>query len=104
MSNDLYAVEWYVLSAFVGILIYVMPWIIGICRNVQRSWLLLLVTILVGWTVIGWVACIVWAWYARTVVDQAYLRYDTGWQSNEPQSLFRPDPSKPDRKRLNGSG
>ena len=83
--------EWRVLFGFVAALIYVTPWIVSLCRHVRRSWILLLATILFGWTLIGWVACLIWAIYARTVVDQAYLRAETGWQPKSPSSLFRHD-------------
>jgi hypothetical protein len=83
-----------VLSIFVGVLIYIIPWIVALCRRVQRAWLILLVTLLTGWTLLGWVVCIVWACMGRTMVDQAYVHYDTGWQPNQKSSLFRPDPAK----------
>lgn len=79
------------LSLVVTGLIYVAPWIIGICRNVQRSWLIFLVNVLTGWTILGWVVCLIWAVVGRTSVDQAYVRYDTGWQPEEKSSLFRPE-------------
>lgn len=81
--------------ALVGVVIYVTPWIIAVCRHVYRAWVVLVVTILLGWTVFGWVACLIWAFYAHTALDHIY-RHDTGWELPPHQPLFRPDPKPSD--------
>ena len=82
------------LLVVVGVVIYVIPWFIALWRHVYRAWVVLLVTIVLGWTVFGWVACLIWSCYAHTVLDHIY-RHDSGWELPPHQPLFRPDPNQP---------
>jgi hypothetical protein len=66
--------------AFVAIIILLLvlhfiPTIIGYKRGVTHAGMLLLVNILIGWTLIGWVACLIWAIFARTQAEDDRARF-----------------------------
>jgi hypothetical protein len=44
-----------------GMIIYLSPIVIAALRRKQNLAPLLLVNILLGWTVIGWIICVIWA-------------------------------------------
>lgn len=43
---------------FIG---YFLPWIIALLRGTNSNGLIFLVNLLIGWTMIGWVICFIWA-------------------------------------------
>ncbi len=57
--------------------LYVVPSFIAFRRHHPKRWLLLLVNLISGFTVIGWVLCFVWAFSAlqnlRPSVDGCFL-------------------------------
>lgn len=40
---------------------YFLPWIIALLRGTNSNGLIFLVNLLIGWTVIGWVICLIWS-------------------------------------------
>ena len=52
----------YAVAAATGLAVYLAPAAVAYMR-LRRHWRAILVlTILVGWTVIGWIGAMVWAW------------------------------------------
>jgi len=47
-------------------LVYFFPSIVGFVLQVNPFGLLLTVNVLLGWTVLGWIACLVWALISST--------------------------------------
>jgi hypothetical protein len=56
------------LFIFLVLTIYFIPTYIAIRRNLARRWLVLIVNLISGWTVIGWVAAIVWACLDKKII------------------------------------
>ena len=54
---------------FIGLIIsfYLLPWIIAYNRNVRNKDLILCLTIFLGATGIGWIACLLWACYDHKI-------------------------------------
>ena len=68
LGSFLQAVVPTALFVFIGGALYLMPCIIGILRGTTRLGALLLVNLTLGWTLIGWLVCLIWA--ARATVRQ----------------------------------
>lgn len=50
------------LAAFVfGLALYFLPWILAKHRDMEGTGFLFLVNLLVGWSLIGWLVCLLWA-------------------------------------------
>ena len=47
-------------SFAVGIL-YVLPAVIGFLRFHRRRWAILMLTLSLGWTVVGWIVALIWS-------------------------------------------
>lgn len=56
------------------IAIYVLPASIGFRRGVTNKWLLLWLTLALGWTLIGWVVCLIWAVSGATQAQDDFYR------------------------------
>jgi len=50
-----------VLLLLAGLFFYFFPSMIAHQRRAQRGGVITLVNVLLGWTVIGWVCCLIWA-------------------------------------------
>lgn len=48
-------------AALFGLLVYMAPALVAFGRNHRDRWLILLFTVLTGWTFIGWLALFIWA-------------------------------------------
>jgi hypothetical protein len=59
MTNS--SVLLYTLIAIAGLAIYFAPTIVACYKDHKYASLLFLVNLLSGWTVLGWIACLVWA-------------------------------------------
>lgn len=46
---------------FTYVLIYFLPTLIGVLRKKANSTSIFVVNLFLGWTVIGWVVCLAWA-------------------------------------------
>lgn len=55
---------WY-LAIFSGLLIYMVPTLIAIVRKHEKVGLIGVTNVFVGWTVIGWIAAMVWTFSDR---------------------------------------
>jgi hypothetical protein len=55
-------------------IVYFMPWLIGLNRGVNSLIALLLVNLFLGWTVIGWIVCMIWAVAGQTRSQDEYYR------------------------------
>jgi hypothetical protein len=51
---------------------YLLPAIIGTRRDTATVALLFVINLFYGWTVIGWLACLLWAVYGRTTAEDAH--------------------------------
>ena len=58
-----------------GLLVYLVPAIIAWKRGVSGSGILFVLNCLVGWTVLGWMAMLVWAVAGDTHPAEAYRRH-----------------------------
>lgn len=54
------------------IALYMAPWFLGLKRGISSSGALFLVNLLLGWTVIVWIICFVWAATASTKAQDAF--------------------------------
>jgi T4 superinfection immunity protein len=50
-----------VIGFFIGLALYFVPTIIAFNRRSQHRVAILLVNLLLGWTLVGWIAMLVWA-------------------------------------------
>ncbi|WP_222546924.1 superinfection immunity protein [Asaia lannensis] len=48
-------------AALFGLLVYMAPALVVLGRHHRDRWLILLLTVLTGWTFIGWLALFIWA-------------------------------------------
>jgi hypothetical protein len=52
--------------------LYFLPTMIGLGRDVTNPGMLALVNFLMGWTVLGWCICIIWAVCGQTLDQKIY--------------------------------
>lgn len=45
----------------VALLIYMAPWVVAMLRDHHQRSAIAVLTLLLGWTVIGWIGALVWA-------------------------------------------
>ena len=45
---------------------YFLPWIIAILRNHHNRQAIVVTNLLLGWTLIGWLACLIWSFTNRS--------------------------------------
>jgi hypothetical protein len=62
------------LAIILILLLYFLPWLIGLSRRVNSGGALLLVNLLLGWTLIGWLICMIWAVTGTTVEQDEFYR------------------------------
>lgn len=53
---------------------YLMPAIIGYKRGVNSPFSLLCLNLLLGWTVLGWIVCLIWAVSGATRAQDAFYK------------------------------
>jgi len=58
----------------ISVLLYFTPWLIGLNRGVNSCVGLFFVNLLLGWSIIGWVGCLLWAVCGQTRAQDAYWR------------------------------
>jgi hypothetical protein len=62
--------EGFVLIIFAaGVVLYFLPAIIAISNKHTKSGLIFLINLLVGWTLIGWLACLIWSFIDKEKGD-----------------------------------
>lgn len=75
MSPDQHATVWPVLFIAIGALcLYLLPSIIGFKRGVSSRFVLLLMNLFVGWTVLMWVVCLIWAVTGATRAQDEFYK------------------------------
>lgn len=57
----------YVLIAAASFFIYILPMMIAFHRHHENYTSIFLINVLLGWTVIAWVVCLVWAFISKPV-------------------------------------
>lgn len=55
-------IAWLIIAASLGL--YFLPWLCAWSRTHHQTKAIFVLNLLVGWTMIGWVAAMVWAWTA----------------------------------------
>jgi fucose permease len=53
---------------------YFLPWMVGKSRDIQHNGILFFINLLAGWTVVGWLACLIWATCAQSRERHYYRR------------------------------
>jgi hypothetical protein len=61
-----------------GAAVYFLPAIIGSKRQVNNSGWLFVVNLLLGWSGLGWIGCLLWAVCGQTGAQDAYWRQRAG--------------------------
>ena len=64
------------IAAFIAgsIALYFIPCIVGSSRKIENQFLLFITNLLFGWTVFGWLGCLLWAALAQSGLDRALYR------------------------------
>ena len=62
----------------IALLLYFLPAIIGSKRQVNNSGWLFAANLLLGWSGLGWIACLLWAVCGQTQAEDAYWRRQPG--------------------------
>ena len=60
-SNAVTAVTIISLYVWFGTFAYIAPTIVAVAREVPNRWQIAVVNLLLGWTLAGWIAALVWA-------------------------------------------
>ena len=55
-----------IIAAFIGIIIHFIPTIIAFKRDAASRWIIFLVNLFFGWTVVVWLVALIWACEGRT--------------------------------------
>lgn len=66
---------------------YLLPWAIAATRGKGDRWSIFWVTLLLGWTGIGWLICLVWSVLPHHLVRIAPLPAPAGWYPSPDGSL-----------------
>jgi Superinfection immunity protein len=67
------AVAWLALA--IGLALYFLPTLIARSRDVASTGGIFLANLLFGWTMLGWIACLVWAMAGTTRMELARRYY-----------------------------
>lgn len=67
-----------ILLMLVGVAIYIIPTIIALARRHSQKVPIILVNILLGWTLVGWIVALVWS----LVNDQPRNNFNNGMYNN----------------------
>ena len=60
----------YILVLTIGAAVYFLPTIVAIARGKLSGAGVMIMNFVLGWTVIGWVVCFIWAFTGRTKADE----------------------------------
>lgn len=72
----------FVFLSFLLLFLYFMPFLISIPRNHHNKSAIFVLNLLLGWTVLGWIAALVWALTKPAPPQVIYVRQD-----DQPPSL-----------------
>lgn len=53
------------LFAIAALAVYFLPWIIAACRQHPQRLAIVLINVFLGWTLIGWLVALVWAFISN---------------------------------------
>jgi|GEM_PF-1275165 len=84
------------MALIVLLAIYFLPWIIAAANQRPNAKAIFLTNLLLGWTLIGWIAVMVWAFKARTPVSQVKSNAtskETEGDRTTSVSVMRPHPA-----------
>lgn len=56
---------------------YLIPTMIALLRKSSGVWLIFLANVVLGWTIIGWFACIIWAAIGQTKAQKKFYENAT---------------------------
>jgi hypothetical protein len=79
------------------IALYVLPMIVAYKRQIENRGLHALVNVIFGWTLLGWLACMLWACLAATPQQRTWRPSRPLWPGYDPpqQPAYRPQPYQP---------
>lgn len=60
-ENNLLIVLLAVVALCIALLIYILPTIIAFCRSHRNRWVILIINVVFGGTVLGWFFALIWA-------------------------------------------
>lgn len=61
-----------------GLMAYFLPYILGKLRGVSNPDLLFMVNLWLGWTLLGWLVCLIWAALGQSQDQVDFYRYAAG--------------------------
>jgi len=65
------------MEIFIFLFIYFLPNVIAFYREHRFKWLILLINLFAGWTLIGWVVCLLWSvGEARLIEDGFEFKFE----------------------------
>jgi hypothetical protein len=79
-----------VLCFVIGVLFCMIPWFIARGRHMESTGALLVVSLLFGWTLIGWLACLLWAVLGQTKQQRRF--YEAAMESHSRETVARARP------------
>jgi len=65
MDNTIFMVE-----LLLALILYMLPTLIAFARDVPQRFLINVLNIILGWTLIGWIVCFLWALMAETETEE----------------------------------
>lgn len=81
MSRDEFDIVYFTLAIgalALCVLIYLLPWVIAKRRDVHDTFLLFLVNLLLGWSGILWIVCLLWSVFGQTKAQKRFYEGGRG--------------------------
>ena len=60
----------FVILLLLCVIIYMLPTLIAFARDIPRRHAVTVVNIVLGWTLVGWFICFLWATLAQPTIDE----------------------------------
>ena len=60
----------FVILLLLIVAIYMLPTLVAYARDIPQRHIITVLNIILGWTLIGWVVCFLWALLAETQADE----------------------------------
>jgi hypothetical protein len=61
----------FIIELLLALIIYMLPTLVAFARDIPARHTILVLNIVFGWTLIGWVAVFLWAMLAQTTPEEA---------------------------------
>lgn len=78
MTNQNNPTIWQYVFVLFGIVVmvgfYLLPALIGFKRGIANRILLLIINLILGWTILGWIVCLIWAVAGATRAQDRFYR------------------------------